>query len=438
MNATKAEHLGSISNVAPKKLAIILKDYPYKRGEPYFHRELQTLSQHFPEIVLFSRHNCEEGETFHFQVPEGVKVVNIGVRQTWRSKLQTVVTAVLQDGFKHVFDDIRNGQTPVNLLTLKTALAYDDMATLHGKAIEAELLRSGNTTYDFIWYSYWCDEAAYLLAKWREGNRISFAFSRTHGFDIYPSRHPFSYLPYRQFIADHLNVVMCISNHGASLLQERHATASSKFQVAHLGVENLPRMPMEKRKPLKILSLSNIVPIKNLEAIIQGLSAWNGHQIHWHHMGGGGMDEYESGIIRLANEKLGNKGNIDFTFHGFIPPSMVLGKIRELKPHVLVNSSHFEGIPVSMMEVASLGIPIIGPHICGVPEIVMREENGFTFHPIDAEHLLECITRFVELTDVEFEEMCRISQEIQRQQFSASVNYKVLAEFIEAEANLHE
>lgn len=436
MNATKAEHLGSTSNVAPKKLAIILKDYPYKRGEPYFHRELQTLSQHFTEIVLFSRHNCEEGETFHFQVPEGVKVVNIGVRQTWRSKLQTVVTAVLQDGFKHVFDDIRNGQTPVNLLTLKTALAYDDMATLHGKAIEAELLRSGNTTDDFIWYSYWCDEAAYLIAQWRAAKKISLALSRTHSFDIYISRHPFSYLPYRQFIANNLTIILCVSNHGVKFLQNRHSDVWHNFELSYLGVEDISRISMDERKPLKILSLSNIVPIKNLEAIIQALSEWNSHPIHWHHMGGGRMDEYELGIIRLANEKLGIKGNIEFTFHGFIPPSMVLGKIGELKPHVLVNSSHFEGIPVSMMEVASLGIPIIGPHICGVPEIVMREENGFTFHPIDAEHLLECIKRFADLSDDEFEEMCRKSHEIQRQKFSASGNYKALAEFIQAKVKL--
>jgi glycosyltransferase involved in cell wall biosynthesis len=371
MNATKAEHLGSISNVAPKKLAIILKDYPYKRGEPYFHRELQTLSQHFTEIVLFSRHNCEEGETFHFQVPEGVKVVNIGVRQTWRSKLQTVVTAVLQDGFKHVFDDIRNGQTPVNLLTLKTALAYDDMATLHGKAIEAELLRSGNTTYDFIWYSYWCDEAAYLLAKWKQTGKILWAMSRTHNFDIYRDRHPYAYLPYRELVAKELDSIVCISEDGQHLLQKTNPTYRQTFELARLGVENLPRISMDERTPLKIISLSNIVPIKNLEAIIQAISDWKGAPLYWHHIGGGQMDEYESGIIRFANEKLGNKGNIEFTFHGFIPPSMVLGKIGELKPHVLVNSSHFEGIPVSMMEVASLGIPIIGPHICGVPEIVM-------------------------------------------------------------------
>ncbi len=438
MNAKPAKHLGRNSTDGPKKLGIILKDYPYQKGEPYFHRELQTLSQHFEEIVLFSRHNCKEDETFHFQVPEGVKVVNIGVRPTWWSKLRTVVTALLKDGFKRVLKDLRNGHAPANLLTVKTALAYDDMASLLEKAIEAALRLSGDKFDGFIWYSYWCDESAYLLARWREANRIPFAFSRTHGFDIYTSRHPFSYLPYREFVAQHLDLVLCISNHGVSFLQERHMTSSHKFQVARLGVEPTPLIPLDERKPLKILSLSNIVSVKNLETLIQALSDWTGDTIHWHHIGGGQMNDYELAIHRLANTKLSEKHNIEFTFHGFVAPSMVLTKIRELKPHVLVNSSRFEGIPVSMMEVASLGIPIIGPHICGVPEIVRNGENGFTFKPIDAEHLLDCITRFAQLNDDEFTEMCRKSQEMQRQQFSASNNYKALAEFIQVQIGQNE
>jgi hypothetical protein len=50
--------------------------------------------------------------------------------------------------------------------------------------------------------------------------------------------------------------------------------------------------------------------------------------------------------------------------------------------------------------------------------------------------LLECIKRFADLSDDEFEEMCRKSQEIQRQRFSASGNYKALAEFIQAKVKL--
>lgn len=418
------------SKVVSKRLAIILKDYPYKRGEPYFHREISTLVEHFDEIILFSRHVCTENEQFHFELPQGVRVVNIGVRQSWRTKALTLMNAILTGGLWNVISDLRSGNIPLNLLTLKTALAYDDLTALHGKAIESALEGMGRRRNEFIWYSYWCDEAAYLLAKWRNQGHLQWAVCRTHSFDIYASRHPYAYLPFRQYIADNLTAIVCISQHGQQFLQSRHQNVEDTFKVIYLGVQASDCIQMEARQPLKLLSLSNIVPIKNIEAIIQALARWEGIPVHWHHIGGGTDDPYELSIIKLAREKLGKKRNIDFTFHGFIPPAEVMGKLAEMKPHALINSSYFEGIPVSMMEVASLGIPIIGPHICGVPEIVVDGENGFTFHPIDAEQLLASITKLVNLSDDEYDTMCRRSREIQQNLFSSSKNYRLFADFL--------
>jgi len=418
------------SKVVPARLAIILKDYPYKRGEPYFHREIRTLAEHFDEIILFSRHVCAENEQFHFEVPKGIRVVNIGVHQNWRTKLSTVVSAIVAGGVRRVLSDLRDGKTPVNWLTIKTALAYDDMAKLHGKAIESALEGMGRKRNEFIWYSYWCDEAAHLIAKWRETKHISWAMSRTHNFDIYPERHPNAYLPYRSFIADNLDAIVCISEHGQHFLQKRHPASKEKIKVGRLGVEELPQIQLEARQPLRLLSLSNIVPIKNMEAIIQALARWEGIPVHWHHIGGGTDDPYELSILKSASEKLNKRSNVDFTFHGFVHPAEVMGKIAEMKPHALINSSYFEGIPVSMMEVASLGIPIIGPHVCGVPEIVVDGKNGFTFHPIDAEQLLASITKLVNLSDDEYGIMCRRSREIQQNLFSASKNYHLFADFL--------
>jgi len=415
---------------APARLAIILKDYPYKRGEPYFHRELQTLVQHFEEIVLFSRHECSENEQFHFQVPEGVKVVNIDVRPNWYTKLITVLIAVFGKGLARVMSDLKFNRTPLNWLTVKTALAYDDMARLHGETITSALEEMGRKHGEFIWYSYWSDEAAYMLATWRTEKRIQIAISRLHSFDIYVSRHPHSYLPYRPFIAEKLNAIVCISQHGQHYLQNRHATGRDVFKVSYLGVKNAASLKMDARSPLKLLSLSNIVPIKNIEAIVKALELWEGAPLHWHHIGGGINDPYELQIVRLAHDLLGRKANVAFTFHGFIPPSDVMQKIGELKPHVLINSSHFEGIPVSMMEVASLGIPIIGPHVCGVPEIVQNGENGFTFQPVDSDQLLASLVDFANLNNEEYETMCRRSQEIQQGRFSAETNYRLFAEFL--------
>jgi glycosyltransferase involved in cell wall biosynthesis len=46
---------------------------------------------------------------------------------------------------------------------------------------------------------------------------------------------------------------------------------------------------------------------------------------------------------------------------------------------VFVLSSHFEGLPISIIEAMSKGLPIIASSVGGVPEIVKHDINGFTF-----------------------------------------------------------
>src|SRR4051812_30808566 len=48
--------------------------------------------------------------------------------------------------------------------------------------------------------------------------------------------------------------------------------------------------------------------------------------------------------------------------------------------HLFLNTSSSEGIPVSIMEAQSFGIPVMAPQVGGIPEIV-SDENGKLFKP---------------------------------------------------------
>jgi len=51
---------------------------------------------------------------------------------------------------------------------------------------------------------------------------------------------------------------------------------------------------------------------------------------------------------------------------------------------VLVNTSHSEGFPVSILEAMASGLPVVAPRICGVPEIVDDGVNGVLTIPGDS------------------------------------------------------
>jgi glycosyltransferase involved in cell wall biosynthesis len=62
-----------------------------------------------------------------------------------------------------------------------------------------------------------------------------------------------------------------------------------------------------------------------------------------------------------------------------------------LQSSVFILSSRFEGLPISIVEALSMGLPILASHVGGVPELVIEGSNGFTFAPGDYASLADSI-----------------------------------------------
>jgi colanic acid/amylovoran biosynthesis glycosyltransferase len=412
-----------------RDLAVILVNYPYSRGEPYFDAELRILCQRFRRVFLLSRHQGNPSDAFiRFDIPENAVVVNVPVPLSRWSRAVTMIRVLLSGEIKGIWRDISHGDGARNLLKFKTAIGYIDFSRRF-LPLASDALRHENAEVSSLaWYSYWSDESAYTIAKWKACGIIGSAFSRAHGFDVYESRHPHAYLPFRRFIGTQVTGVACISNHGSNHLQTRDDVTSNTIHIHRLGVIDRDRVATGVRKPFRILTLSNIVPIKNLEAVVAALQGWDEHLLEWHHLGDGPDERYAEQLKLMAagcaNER------IRLIFHGFVKPSMVMRTIDSIRPHVLLNTSTFEGIPVSMMEAASIGLPIIGPNVCGVPEIVLHGENGFLIDPNSPKDIRDRLHHMATMPDEQYEAMCRRSQQIQRERFNAERNYREFAEFL--------
>jgi glycosyltransferase involved in cell wall biosynthesis len=92
-----------------------------------------------------------------------------------------------------------------------------------------------------------------------------------------------------------------------------------------------------------------------------------------------------SGVVKL----LGRKAEAD--------------TLREVaQSDVLVLASFMEGLPVVLMEALALGLPVIGPRVAGVPELVEDNVHGLLFTPAAWDELAERLHRL--LTDAELRE----------------------------------
>ena len=282
-----------------------------------------------------------------------------------------------------------------------------------------DLLRQKFSGSEHFFYSYWLNDAAVALA-FLKASEIK--ISRAHGWDVYFERHPYNYLPLRKFLADKLNGIFTISENGKLYLNEK-TNRSEKIIVSRLGTLN--DFQFEDKiddAELNVISISNLIPLKRVDLIGEALQIINNPNINWHHFGDGALFEEIKSKFPSGN------------FHGFTENK----KIKEfLADHsansVLINASSTEGIPVSMMEAMSFGIPCIGTNVGGVSEIIEDGINGFLMPAeLSAKTAADFISKYFSLSNAEKQNFRRNARNIWETKYNAEKNYREFTEKIKS------
>ena len=95
------------------------------------------------------------------------------------------------------------------------------------------------------------------------------------------------------------------------------------------------------------------------------------------------------------------KNNIDYNFLGRISNLELFSYYKDNYIDLFMNLSSSEGIPVSIMEAMSFGIPVIATNVGGTAEIV-NIDNGYLLSPNPLlEEVAEAISTYYYLNDEE-------------------------------------
>ena len=171
---------------------------------------------------------------------------------------------------------------------------------------------------------------------------------------------------------------------------------------------------------IRLVSCSNVIPIKRVDLIVKALSEVKNISIEWIHFGDGELLEK---IKSDAEKLLKPCKNISYSLVGRVQNNDIMKYYSENSVDAFLMVSESEGNPVSVMEAMSFGIPIISYDICNMSNIVkgcgiLIPENA-TY-----ETLSKSIEEFAKEDDEVISKYRRRAREIWEKEFRGDENSK--------------
>lgn len=345
---------------ASQTLLIFTNTYPYGAGESFIENELIQLSKKVKTIKIFPL--SAKGAKRELPVANA-ETVNLFGDDNYKRAF--VPFAAL----RHLSLIRREFQLlPSAAKNLKTFRYLSAVLTVNlARAAVLKDYLEKNESKDAICYSFWTDDWATVLSLLKKEGVIKQFTSRVHGYDLYEERWPGNFIPFRELQLEQVSRIYAVSQDGLNYLRKTHKKWKDKFYLLHLNVTAQGTNPFDINN-FTIVSCSSLIPLKRVGLIAKAVKQLP-FKSRWIHFGDGPeMTELkaEAAHIPLA----------EIEFRGHVTAAELTGFYKTTPVNVFIHVSETEGgVPLVLQEAASFGIPLIGTHVGGIPEIV-NDETG--------------------------------------------------------------
>ncbi|MEZ4825555.1 MAG: glycosyltransferase [Bacteroidia bacterium] len=396
-------------------LIVLTHRFPFDKGEEFLEKEVPWLSKSFGRVTFLPAGEVS-GKPMRKLPANCHGVIPAKPFRSGRPFSLTNIWAIAGIFLRVAGEELRSRQSlkplgkPAQIKHILKEIGY----ALNWKA-ELKAVIGQKQGEAVIIYSYWLDSwliAAVLLRKEFPGLRI---VSRVHGYDLYFERGFLGYQPFRPWLFKHLDGVFPISFTGKKYLEEKFP--GQVFKTSYLGTD---RQEAENHPSgdgiFRVVSCAMMIPLKRIHLLIEALAQLD-FPVEWTHFGDGPLKDE----LTAQAEKL--PGNIEYHFPGNVSNPALMDYYRTHPVDVFVNTSETEGIPVTIMEVISFGIPAIGPDVGGVAEVVDNQYGFLLENNFSPETLAQKIKHLATMDSTETTRRRHIARETFNQKFYAGHNF---------------
>lgn len=401
-----------------KSIILITEKYPYGKGETFLENEIGILACNFDKVYIYSS-LANSNEEIIREVPQNVYVYRANAHAISINQYPRCLVK------KQVLEEIISKVRYPNIIKKIAACCffYKTVEDCCGRIPDFVNSLKISINDSIIVYSYWLGTVGMTALKinqqLEECGYETKCVSRTHRFDLYAERAYLKYLPFQESMIESFDKIYPCSYQGTKYLKNKYIKYEKKIETAYLGVPDRCKNPILNGQSIfHIVSCSNVIEVKRVHRIAEALSEISGYRIQWTHFGDGELLDRVKEVTSNFSE------SITVDFRGRVANRQVYEYYNDNEIHLFINVSTSEGLPVSIMEAISFGIPIIATDVGGTSEIVENGINGFLLREdFKNSELCSLITRFLQMPKHEYEILRQGARDLYEKKFSATDNY---------------
>ena len=279
-------------------------------------------------------------------------------------------------------------------------------------------------------YFYWGDKSVGLLPflskKFQKQYRsapLPKTVVRFHGSDLYEKMRGFH--PFRRRIFPLIDAACPVSQYGADHLLARYGAITPPISVARLGTHDYGLGPEPlPETPFHIVTCARIVSLKRLHLIWKALRFLYIKKllpvpVQWTIIGEGPLRQELEASVKTAS--LSESLCVHFT--GLLPHCSIIDFYRTTPVDLFILTSESEGVPVSIMEAFSFGIPAIATAVGGIPEIVTNG-TGYLLPPNPSpKEVAKQLLQFIQLPQEQRNAMRQAARTAWKSEWNAEINF---------------
>lgn len=281
-----------------------------------------------------------------------------------------------------------------------------------------QLVKIINSSSNPVLYFYWGDNLCwlipYLCRKITDKHvKIVIRFHRT---DLYENLKS-DYAPLRKKIFESAHLLIPISEDGKRYLENKYPAFANKIVLSRLGVFDHGLNKPGEGEAKHLVSVSAVTQVKRVRLIFEALQHTRS-KIVWHHFGDGPL---LAELKQLVTQK---RENLAVILHGFTANKDIMEFYKAQPVHGFINISASEGLPVSIMEALSFGIPVIATDVGGTAELVDSTTGCLIDKDIDAVTLGSEIEGFLSISGEEKNALRKNARQRFETRVNAETNYR--------------